>query len=138
VHLQTYHGHPVARATALEIQRAIQDGDLVQDCREMGQYLGETLRQRLGKHQHLGDVRGRGLFCAVSTRSLSALLPSDRSPRSSLSKTRNEGPRFRCIGRLRPVSMQPGYKKFEIALLPGGGVVDATDGELIVLVLLSR
>jgi adenosylmethionine-8-amino-7-oxononanoate aminotransferase len=92
VHFQTYHGHPVACAAALEVQRVIQDGDLVQNCRDMGQYLGERLRGRLGKHHHVGDLRGRGLVYAVSTCSLSALLPSDRSTDRACRKQGNKGP----------------------------------------------
>jgi len=65
-HGQTYQGHPVACATALEVQTIIKEQNLIQNCHEMGQYLGKLLKTRLDSHPHVGDVRGRGLFWGVS------------------------------------------------------------------------
>lgn len=65
-HGQTYQGHPVACATALEVQTIIKEQNLIQNCHEMGQYLGKLLKTRLDAHPHVGDVRGRGLFWGVS------------------------------------------------------------------------
>ena len=65
MHGHTYQGHAVACAAALEIQRILQEDNLVENCREMGQLLGRLLREELGKHPHVGDVRGRGLFWGV-------------------------------------------------------------------------
>jgi 4-aminobutyrate aminotransferase-like enzyme len=44
----------------------IKDEGLVQKSKTMGAYLGELLRQRLGSHKHVGDIRGRGLLWGVS------------------------------------------------------------------------
>jgi adenosylmethionine-8-amino-7-oxononanoate aminotransferase len=65
VHFQTYHGHPLACAAAYEVQQVIRDEDLLSNCKQMGEYLGELLRQRLGLHKHVGDIRGRGLLWGV-------------------------------------------------------------------------
>ena len=67
MHFQTYHGHPLACAAAYEVQQVVKDGNLVENCRVMGKYLGELLEQRLGGHKHVGNIRGRGLFWGVST-----------------------------------------------------------------------
>lgn len=67
VHFQTYHGHPLACAAAYEVQQVISDENLVFNCRTMGKYLESLLRERLGSHQHVGDIRGRGLLWGVST-----------------------------------------------------------------------
>jgi 4-aminobutyrate aminotransferase-like enzyme len=32
----------------------------------MGEYLGQLLHERLDNHPRVGDIRGRGLFWAVS------------------------------------------------------------------------
>jgi adenosylmethionine-8-amino-7-oxononanoate aminotransferase len=70
MHFQTYHGHPLTCAAALEVQRVIRDEGLVKNCRDMGMYLGERLTRRLGAHRNVGDIRGRGLVWAVSSCSL--------------------------------------------------------------------
>ncbi len=65
LHGQTYQAHPVACAAALEVQRIIQEDDLVANVQAMGQRLGEGLQERFGNHNHVGDIRGRGLFWAL-------------------------------------------------------------------------
>lgn len=62
---QTYHGHPLACAAAYEVQQVIQDQGLVENCRKMGEHLGEKLKKRLGAHPNVGNIRGRGLAWAV-------------------------------------------------------------------------
>lgn len=66
VHSQTYQGHPVACAAAYQVQQIIQSDGLLANVREMGEYLGQLLKERLAAHPNVGDVRGRGLFWAVS------------------------------------------------------------------------
>ena len=39
--------------------------DLVANVARMGVYLENLLRNRLGNHPHVGDIRGRGLFWAI-------------------------------------------------------------------------
>ena len=63
---QTYQGHAVACAAALEVQRIIQRQNLVANCKGMGDLLLTLLRQKLQDHPNVGDIRGRGLFLAVS------------------------------------------------------------------------
>lgn len=65
-HSQTYQGHPVSCAAAYKVQSIIQEDGLLANVREMGEYLGRRLREKLGGHPHVGDIRGRGLFWAVS------------------------------------------------------------------------
>ena len=65
VHGQTYQSHPLACAAALEVQHIIRDANLVENVRIMGAYLERLLRERLGSHPNVGDIRGRGLFWAI-------------------------------------------------------------------------
>src|SRR5207244_536635 len=65
-HGQTYQGHPVACAAALEVQREIREKRLLENVVRLGKALEEGLRQRLEGHCHVGDIRGRGLFWGVS------------------------------------------------------------------------
>jgi adenosylmethionine-8-amino-7-oxononanoate aminotransferase len=66
-HSQTYQGHPVACAAALEVQKIVEEEDLLSNVLEMGDYLESSLKRRLERHEHVGDVRGRGLFWGVSS-----------------------------------------------------------------------
>ncbi len=64
-HGQTYQGHPVASRAALEVQRIIQDDDLIANVRRQGTYLGKLLQQKIGSHWAIGDIRGKGLFWGI-------------------------------------------------------------------------
>ncbi len=64
-HGHTYLGHPTACAAALAVQRVIQRDGLLADVRHRGAQLMAALRERLGAHPHVGDLRGRGLFVGV-------------------------------------------------------------------------
>ena len=66
VHFQTYHGHPLSCAAAYEVQQVIQDDNLVANCREVGEYLGKILKERLSSHKNVGNIRGRGMLWGVS------------------------------------------------------------------------
>jgi adenosylmethionine-8-amino-7-oxononanoate aminotransferase len=66
VHSQTYQGHPVACAAAFRVQQIIKEDNLLPNVRAMGEYLGQLLHERLDDHPRVGDIRGRGLFWAVS------------------------------------------------------------------------
>jgi adenosylmethionine-8-amino-7-oxononanoate aminotransferase len=64
-HGQTYQAHPISCAAAAEVQRIIQKEDLVHNASFMGKYLGSLLKEKLGHHRYVGDIRGRGLFWGV-------------------------------------------------------------------------
>jgi adenosylmethionine-8-amino-7-oxononanoate aminotransferase len=64
-HGHTYMGHPVACAAALEVQRVIEEEELLTNVRRQGENLHRALRDAFGEHAHVGDIRGRGLFQAV-------------------------------------------------------------------------
>ena len=61
----TYVGHAAACAAALAVQRAIEDEDLLANVRRQGEALRAALVERFGDHEHVGDIRGRGLFQAL-------------------------------------------------------------------------
>ncbi|KAI1262502.1 pyridoxal phosphate-dependent transferase [Xylariaceae sp. FL1019] len=64
-HGHTYQAHPVGCAAALEVQRIVREDRLVDNVRENGEYLGKLLREHLGGHPYVGDVRGRGFFWSL-------------------------------------------------------------------------
>lgn len=65
VHGQTYEGMPATAVGALEVQKFIQDNNLLENVSLQGAYLGERLKALLGNHPNVGDIRGRGLFWAI-------------------------------------------------------------------------
>lgn len=64
-HGQTYQGHPLACRAALEVQRIIMKDDLVANVRKQGALLGRLLKEKLGNHAAVGNIRGRGLFWGI-------------------------------------------------------------------------
>ena len=54
--------HMPATVAALESTRIIEEENLVENSRVIGDYLLDRLRELLD-HPAVGDVRGKGLFC---------------------------------------------------------------------------
>lgn len=107
-HSQTYQGHPIACAAACRVQKIIQEDNLLSNVREMGEYLGQLLNEKFGENPHVGNIRGRGLFWAVShfqssmcERSLTMI------PRLNLCKTRKQRSLTLRRRRLHGVSTRP-------------------------------
>ena len=65
MHAYTYSAHPVGCAVALRTLQIIDEENLVAEAARKGALLIEALRSRLGDHQHVGEIRGKGLMCAV-------------------------------------------------------------------------
>jgi adenosylmethionine-8-amino-7-oxononanoate aminotransferase len=65
MHAYTYSGHPVGCAVALRTLQIIDEENLVAAAARKGARLLDALRSLLGEHPHVGDIRGKGLMCAV-------------------------------------------------------------------------
>jgi adenosylmethionine-8-amino-7-oxononanoate aminotransferase len=65
VHGFTYSHHPVAAAVAGEVLRILEAERLVEASATKGERLQALLRERLGDHEAVGDIRGRGLMVGV-------------------------------------------------------------------------
>ncbi len=61
----TYSHQPVAAAVAGEVLRILEAEQLVEASAVKGERLKALLRDRLGDHQAVGDIRGRGLMVGV-------------------------------------------------------------------------
>ena len=55
----------MATAAGLAVVRAILKRNLLPHVREMGEKLQSALKMKFAEHPHIGDIRGRGLFCGV-------------------------------------------------------------------------
>ncbi|QEZ43713.1 aspartate aminotransferase family protein [Cupriavidus oxalaticus] len=110
-HGHTYIGHATACAAALAVQRTIAEDRLLANVLVRGEQLRARLREALGGHPNLGDVRGRGLFVGVE-------FVADRDSKATLD------PALKTHARLKSAAMQNG-----LLVYPMGGTVDGVRGD---------
>lgn len=63
--ISTFGGCTSGPVAALENMRIIEDEDLIGNTVKMGERLMGNLHALMDKHQAIGDVRGKGLFCGA-------------------------------------------------------------------------
>jgi len=114
-HGHTYQAHPVACAAAIAVQEVIRDEDLLARVRSLGALLERGLRERLGGHPKVGDIRGRGLFWAVE-------LVADRASKATFD------PALAVNLRVKKEAFARG-----LACYPMGGTVDGRHGDHVIL-----
>ncbi|KZL06544.1 aspartate aminotransferase family protein [Pseudovibrio sp. Ad26] len=64
-HGWTYSAHPIGAAAGVANLKLLDDLNLVEKAGTTGAYLNKSLKEALGGHANVGDVRGEGLLCAV-------------------------------------------------------------------------
>ena len=64
-HGWTYSAHPVCAAAGVANVALIDGLDLVNNARSTGACLNNAMKDALGNHPHVGDIRGEGMLCAV-------------------------------------------------------------------------
>lgn len=114
-HGHTYMGHPMAAAAANAVLTEIEDRDLLSAVRQQGDLLDRSLRERLGQHPHVGDIRGRGLFRGVE-------LVADRESK------RPFDPSLRLHARIKALAFDAG-----LICYPMGGTIDGRLGDHVLL-----
>ena len=114
-HGHTYIGHPVAAAAALAVQKVIERDELLAAVRQRGQSLRRMLRDAFGDHEHVGDIRGRGLFMALE-------FVRDRATREPFD------PALRLHAAIKAQAMAHG-----LMVYPMGGTVDGLNGDHVLL-----
>jgi len=58
----TYSAHPVACAAGVEVLKIYEDENLIENCREMGKYIEQTVEGMKDVHPCIGDFRNTGLL----------------------------------------------------------------------------
>jgi adenosylmethionine-8-amino-7-oxononanoate aminotransferase len=114
-HGHTYIGHPVAAAAALAVQQVFERDKLMDQVKARGAYLEARLRKVLGGHDHVGDIRGRGLFRGVE-------LVEDRATR------RTFDPALKLHAKVKAAAMEHGMLCY-----PMGGTIDGERGDHVML-----
>jgi L-2,4-diaminobutyrate transaminase len=64
-HGWTYSAHPICAAAGVANLKVIDELDLVKNAGETGAYFNKAMKDALGGHANVGDVRGEGLLNAV-------------------------------------------------------------------------
>ena len=108
-------GHATACAAALEVQRVIEEENLLANVAARGEQLRAALRERLGEDPHVGDIRGRGLFVGVEL------------VRERAGKTPFE-PHRKLHAAIKREAMARG-----LMVYPMGGTIDGQHGDHILL-----
>ncbi len=114
-HGHTYLGHAAACAGALAVQRRLYEDGLLARVGPMGEALDSRLRAAFGRHPHVGDIRGRGLFRGVE-------LVAERETKKPFD------PKLRLHARLKQQALAEG-----LMVYPMGGTVDGTRGDHVLL-----
>ena len=114
-HGHTYLAHPLACAAALEVQRVIDDEQLLDRVKTLGGQLERRLTERFGNHRHVGDIRGRGLFQAIE-------LVADRATRTPFD------PALKLNQRIKAMAFEGG-----LGCYPAGGSMDGRSGDHVLL-----
>lgn len=65
VHMFTGSGNPLSSAAALETLSIIEEDNLINNAKAMGDYLKKQLKDLQKKYEYIGDVRGKGLAIGV-------------------------------------------------------------------------
>jgi 4-aminobutyrate aminotransferase len=81
-HASTFGGNPVACAAAIKTLELL-DRQYTANAAAMGEYLLGRLRDKVGSHPNVGDIRGRGLMVGVE-------LVKDRTTRERHPELRNQ------------------------------------------------
>jgi adenosylmethionine-8-amino-7-oxononanoate aminotransferase len=115
LHGHTYIGHPVAAAAALAVQKVIERDDLLAQVQRRGATLRRMLGDVFGKHEHVGDIRGRGLFMALE-------LVKDRATKEPFA------PERKLHAAIKAQAMANG-----LMVYPMGGTIDGQRGDHILL-----
>lgn len=114
-HGHTYIGHAVACAAALAVQKAFVERGLVQRVHALGAGLEARLRERLGKHPNVGDIRGRGFFWGVE-------FVADRATKQTFA------PELKVNARVKAEALKLGLMCY-----PMGGTVDGVHGDHVLI-----
>jgi adenosylmethionine-8-amino-7-oxononanoate aminotransferase len=114
-HGHTYIGHSLAASAALAVQKVIRRDGLVEKARIDGDYFGKSLKAALGKHPHVGDIRGRGLFWGIE-------LVEDRATKAPFD------PSLKLHARVKAAAMENGVMTY-----PMGGTIDGRRGDHVLL-----
>jgi hypothetical protein len=114
-HGHTFMGHATAVAASLATLQAIKKDQLLENVVKRGKQIRAGLRDALGDHPGVGDVRGRGLFIGVE-------LVADRETKEPLD------PALKTHNKVQQAAMNNGLLCYGM-----GGTIDGRHGDHILI-----
>lgn len=111
----TFSHHAVGAAVAHEVLRILESEDLIAASATRGERLQTLVRERLGDHEHVGEIRGRGLMVGIE-------LVADRESHAPF-------PRAAKVTE----AVVRAAKLDGVLVYSGTGLADGTDGDSILL-----
>lgn len=115
VHGFTYSHQPGAATVAREVLRILEAENLVAASAAKGEQLKALLRDRLGDHPAVGEIRGRGLMVGVE-------LVADRATKAPFPRGR------KLIENVVRIAREAGF-----LLYSGSGNANGVDGDIVLL-----
>jgi len=88
--ISTFGGSTAGPAAALEVLKIIKREKLLENVNEVGEHLKNKLFELQDKHEMIGEVRGKGLFCGVE-------LVKDRTTKEPVDETVAAGVAAHCF-----------------------------------------
>ena len=86
-HGWTYSAHPIGAAAGVANLKLIDSLGLVKNAGETGAYLNAAMKDALGNHPNVGEIRGEGMLCAVE-------FVTDRAGRTPFAPVGKTGPQL--------------------------------------------
>ncbi|MEH6455063.1 MAG: aspartate aminotransferase family protein [Cocleimonas sp.] len=118
-HGHTYIGHPSSCAAGLATQLEIQERDLLSNVKKQGANLKQSLNESFNADpilaDHVGDIRGRGLFIGIE-------LVADKNSKKAFD------PSLKLHAKIKKKAMEN-----RLMIYPMGGTVDGVNGDHILL-----
>lgn len=88
--ISTFGGSTAGPAAAIEVLKIIKREKLLENVNEVGEHLKNKLLELQDKHEMIGEVRGKGLFCGVE-------LVKDRATKEPVDETVAAGVAAHCF-----------------------------------------
>ena len=88
--ISTFGGSTAGPAAAIEVLKIIKREKLLENVNEVGEHLKNKLLELQEKHEMIGEVRGKGLFCGVE-------LVKDRATKEPVDETVAAGVAAHCF-----------------------------------------
>jgi adenosylmethionine-8-amino-7-oxononanoate aminotransferase len=114
-HGHTFMGHATAVAASLATLNVIEDEKLLDNVQARGASMQAHLRESLGDHPNVGDVRGRGLFIGVE-------FVADKESKASLD------PAAKTHNKVQQAAMEQGLMIYGM-----GGTIDGHNGDHVLI-----
>ena len=112
VHGHTYGGNPLSSVIGHAVLTYVQENNLVENSRKVGEYLKNGLAEMAEDHTIVGDVRGRGLMIGLE-------FVKDKATKEPMN-----APGIGASGALLNTTMKHG-----LIVYPGAGQVDGRSGD---------